>query len=410
MEITMPLFDYTGQLTSGTAFQGTLEADSQEEAAATLGAMGVRATALRPAQRMAYVAPLSLHDLTFFNEQLTAMTEAGLPLDQGLRQLAAEVGSSKLKRLLLDLADDLAAGLSLEQALEKQQQRFPRQYAQVVGAGLKSGDLAGTLYGLTTHLRLKSDVRRSLLELGAYPLLVLFFAFLVSSFVMTSVEPGLRAMANDFIQDAYGPQTSLQPQSPLFTLARVWPVVRMCVLAAFMAGVVLFVVVCLPGLGELREAVLRRLPGFAQIYWSSVQARFAHTSALAAHAGRPMPELIRVSGTASGSPALNRAASRVAERLNVGETLEQAVQPEPLMPPLWLCAAAVAAPRGDLSAALVEVARAYELRARQWVTTLRTVLGPLLFLVVATSIGGLIIAIIVTFQTLLLYITSLTNF
>ena len=105
----MPLFDYTGQLQTGSTFHGTLEAETQQHAEAILADMGVRTTSLRPARRLAYVAPLSLDDFLFFNEQLAAMTKSGIPLQEGLRQLAADVGSRKLKRLLLDLADDLAS-------------------------------------------------------------------------------------------------------------------------------------------------------------------------------------------------------------------------------------------------------------------------------------------------------------
>ena len=149
----MALFDYTGQLRSGELFQGTLEAKSREHADAMLTDMGVRVTALRPAERTAYVAPLSLDDMLLFNEQLAALTKSSVPLEEGLRNLAADVGSRKLKRLLRDLAEALAGGMPLEQAIQLHQARFPAQYAEVVRAGLETGNLAGTLYGVATHLR-----------------------------------------------------------------------------------------------------------------------------------------------------------------------------------------------------------------------------------------------------------------
>ena len=128
----MPLCDYTGQLQSGATFQGTLEAESQQHAHATLADMGVRVRSLRPVKRTSYVAPLSLDDFLFFNEQIAAMTKAGVPLQDGLRQLGADVGSGKLKRVLLELADDLDAGTGLEQALAKLQSRFPQAHPRVL--------------------------------------------------------------------------------------------------------------------------------------------------------------------------------------------------------------------------------------------------------------------------------------
>lgn len=398
----MPLFDYTGQLPSGATFQGALEATGTEEAEATLARLGVRVTTLRPAQRTAYVAPLSLDEFTFFNEQLAAMTQSRLPLDAGLRQLAADVGSRKLKRLLLDLAGDLAAGTPLEDALQRQQRRFPPQYPAVVEAGLRTGDVAGTLYGLTTHLRLKSHMRRTLLELALYPLFVLVLTFLITAFIMRAVVPALASVVFDLAAEM-GPRASSVQQTGalVFWLANVWPTVEIIFGALLVLLIVGLVLVCLPGSHRVREFLLRRVPGFAQVYWSSVVARFAHTSALAAFSGTPLPELIAASGAASGSPSLAKATQRVADRLVRGESLVVAAADERDVPALWTCAVTVAAPRGDLPAALTELARAYELRAQHWVSTIRALLGPLLFLIVAAGVGGVVVSLLAGVNLLL---------
>ena len=48
----MGLFEYTGQLESGAAFEGTLEAPSVADAQQQLADMRVRVLALRPAKRL----------------------------------------------------------------------------------------------------------------------------------------------------------------------------------------------------------------------------------------------------------------------------------------------------------------------------------------------------------------------
>ncbi|MFN0135346.1 MAG: type II secretion system F family protein, partial [Phycisphaerae bacterium] len=158
----MPLFDYSGQLQSGQNFQGTLEADSQHHADAVLTDMGVRVLTLRPAKRFGYVAPLSLDDFRYMNDQIATITSAGVPLEPGLRAMASETGSRRLKATLTELADSLAAGVSLDDALRRQESRFPASYAGTIAAGIRSGDLGGTLYAVSSHLRLKGEVRRAM--------------------------------------------------------------------------------------------------------------------------------------------------------------------------------------------------------------------------------------------------------
>ena len=394
----MALFDYAGQLQSGAMFQGTLEADSQEHAAEMLADMEVRVTSLRPTERTAYVAQLSLDELQFFNEQLAAMAKSSVPLQEGLRHLAADVGSRKLKRLLLDLSADLATGTPLEQAIEKQQRRFPTKYADVVKAGLRTGDLGGTLYGLATHLRLKSHFRRVMLELAVYPLAVLLASLLILAFFMRFVMPELVAIAHDLEHD-WGVQ---MPAVLEFTCAvvRGWPTIELVMLLIPVAAVVLFLSLWASG-GTVRERFLRSIPGFAHVYWSSALARFTHTSALAAYSATPLSELISASGAASGSPALGGASRRVAERLTQGQSLEDAAAPEPDVPPLWTCVVATTAARGEMPAALEELARAYESRAEQRVGALRIIMGPLLLLSVGVVVGCIVAMVFGVVGTLL---------
>jgi type IV pilus assembly protein PilC len=387
----VPLFDYTGQIQLGATFEGTIEAESRDAAAAALDRMGVRTTSLRGAARAPYVAPLALDDVLLFNEQLASMAKSGVPLEKGLRELAADVGSRKLKRLLLDIAHDLSAGVPVAQAVDNQRRRLPPDYANVVKAGVRTGDLGGTLYGLAAHLQLKTHFRRVLIELAAYPAVVLVLAFVILSFFMSVVAPRLVETIEELRQE----MGSVRLLSVEFIegLTAVWPTVQRAGLIMLAAAIAIVLVLSARWARSLRERVLRRLPGFANVYWSGVMARFTHTSALAAYTGTPLPELVAASGAASGSPALARATHRVAGRLEAGQTLEAAVSPEADVPAVWRYVVETAEQRGGLAAALQELARTYELRAQQWISTLRIVLGPLLLLVLAVALGAVVVSI-----------------
>lgn len=407
----MPLFDYSGQVSSGALLQGTLEADDADAARATLERLGVRVATIQNTNRAAFVAPLSLAEFTFFNEQLAAMTRAGLPLEEGLRQLAADAGSRKLKRLALDLSHDLAAGLSLPQALERQARRFPTDYAGVVRAGLQTGDLSGVLYGLAAHLRMKCSFRRALLEVVTYPLVVLTLALVVTSFLMRNVVPLLGELLTEMRRNVDLPPTAWETGAPsILAVAAAWPAIEVVLVILLLALVVIGAVALWPGSKEMRERIVRRLPGVAQVYWSSVLARFAHASALGAFVGTPLPDLVRASGLASGSPRLARSAERVAERLMQGDALSAAAAHGPAVPALWTCAIETAGPRGDLAPVLSELARTYELRAQQSVNMLRATLGPALFVVMAVMIGGLIVGLLSAIASIIRSMVALTAF
>ncbi len=402
----MPLFDYIGQLRTGESFQGTLEAASHEAAEGTLAGMGVRVTSLRPAQRLAYVAPLSLEDCAFFNEQVAAMAKAGVPLEQGLRQLAADVASRKLKRLLLDVADDLSRGGTLDEVVRRHRGRFPGGYAGVVQAGLETGTLGGTLHALAADLRLRGQVRRALVETAAYPLTVLAFALVIVSVLMRVVVPGIEEAYRDMLdigqsfssRVSSGRATSSGAPGALFALAHAWPMIEAIAGAVLATLILVFTLAAFPRMQDFRERLFGIIPGLSQIQWSGALARFAHVAALSAQRGLPLTQLVRAAGDASGSIGLSRAGRRISEKLEEGELLDQAVANETRIPALWTCVVNVSGPRGELSSALADLARIYETRAQQWISAVRALLAPLLLFVVGGTLAGIMIAILMTLE------------
>jgi len=209
--------------------------------------------------------------------------------------------------------------------------------------------------------------------------------------------------------ESWNVATRIEP-SMLFTIAQVWPTVELVCGLLLLLLILLAGLIVLPGRRVVREGVLRCIPGVAQVYWSSVVARYAHTTALAAYTGTPLPDLVAAGGAASGSPALAATTRRVADRLVQGEALERAVAGERDMPALWTCAVQVAGPRGDLPGALAELARTYELRAQQHVNVVRTVLGPMLFLLMAVSVGALVVSLLSAVGTFIRTMLVLTSF
>lgn len=397
----MPLFDYTGQLQSGSAFQGTLEADSNEHAHAILIDMGVRVTWLHPAKRLGFVTPLSLDEVTLFNDHLASLTQASTPLEPSLRALAADVGSRRLKRVLIELADRLAGGESLDTATKALAHRFPPGYAGVMEAGVRSGNVGGTLAALAAHLRLKGEVRRAMIELATYPLFVLLLALGIVAFAMRVVVPAFGAMLRDF-----GFVRPPAMTAALLWAAGVWPTVEFAFLVAVLLIVGLVVLLRLPPMRGTRAAILRRLPGVGGIYGASVLARFSYTAALAALSGRTLPEILHAAGAAGGDPETEAASRRVAERVVSGQPLTIAAAGEKYIPPLWVTVATASGPRGDLPSALRELAQAYEARAQHRARTVRILLGPILLIVVGAILGVVILGILLPMLQLIQSLTA----
>lgn len=382
----MPEFEYVGQLESGAAFQGTIEAVSHSEAAAQLVHMGVQTLSLRPVVRQVGSGKISLDDFQFLNEQIAAIARSGIPLEEGLRSAADNVATGRLRRLIVDLCDDLARGTPLPAAVAAIEKRLPTRYAPLIAAGMRTGDLGGALYGMTSYLRLRAAGSQAIVSLAAYPLMILIIGVAVMSLLMRAVVPQIQALLTELGSDGLM-RSAGRPVPPLsdaiFSTAAIWPTVEL-VLWLLIGALVLLVLSSFTPFGaRFREALARITPGISRVHRYSALARFAHTGALAAHASAPLAELVAAGGLASGASRLAAATERVAARLTEGRSLDEATRDEREIPRLWTCVVSTTAPRGELAAGLSELARLYEQRAEHWVRLLRVLLGPVLILLVS---------------------------
>lgn len=185
----MALYEYAGQLTTGAAITGELEASSPDDARHALAATNVHIIQLAATPAMRSVRPLSHDDVLFFNEQLASLAQSGIALDVGLRLLAKDLRRGRLKTVTEHLAKELERGVTLEAALAAQRGQFPPLYADVLKAGSQSGQLGETLLNLSSHLKLMDAGRMLFWEAMVYPLVVLALGFCVMSFFMWVIVP-----------------------------------------------------------------------------------------------------------------------------------------------------------------------------------------------------------------------------
>ncbi len=131
----MATFEYHALTDSGRLMLGTLEASCNEQAGDMLREMNLSVNSLTAVKEPKIRSAIGRSEFIMFNQQLASLTKAGIPLEKGLRELADDVKSSKMKKLILEVADDLDGGIAVETAFEKRKKRFPALYGRIINAG-----------------------------------------------------------------------------------------------------------------------------------------------------------------------------------------------------------------------------------------------------------------------------------
>jgi len=383
----MECFDYTAQCESGAAISGTLEVSDGEAAIKQLHSMGLRNIDLQRSTRAPSTRPLAADDFIFFNEQLASLSESGICLDVGLRQLGRDIRSPRLRAVIEAVATDLEHGQSLDDALEKHAGQMPGLYAHVVRAGLRSGHLPAVLLNLSHHLRLVSETRRMIAEALTYPIVVLVLACGVMAAVFAMVIPQFEGIFTE-----WGVMLPALTQG-IVDLADAMPWILIIIVAVVVVGgVVLLSLGTTAGGRWTRERLVLAMPVVGPMIGDSLRARFLRAMAFAVDSGLPLPEALRLSAGASMSPGLMREADRIADKVEAGADLYDVSQRGKLIPAMFGYLVRV---RGDTDAlrhALIQLSKSYESRAVHAQSVLRGVIAPVAIVLVGIAIGVMILA------------------
>jgi len=157
-------------------------------------ALHKQANALNSNQR---IAAVNSQQICEFTRQLATLVGAGVPLLQALDTIQQGIQSQAIGPVVQQLRRQIAAGLSLELALQKSGV-FDNLYCQMVAAGELAGNLDDMLNRLATHTDRQQQLHRKVRMALVYPMTVLLIAALVITVILIWVVPVFQSIFASF--------------------------------------------------------------------------------------------------------------------------------------------------------------------------------------------------------------------
>ncbi len=398
----MAIFRYDALTSAGRLMKGTIEAGSPDEASGQLAGMGLLVNTLEKASRDQPRTAIGRNEFLLFNQQLASITKAGIPLERGLRELAQDVSSVAMRRLVEDIAADLEAGVPLEEAFQKREKHFPPLYGRILKAGVETGRLSEMLTSLNRHLELAGQTRRIIFEATSYPAVIFVLGAIIITGVFRFVIPQFRAVIEEMVAGRLNSITAT-----IFSIAD--NIIPFWIGVAILVGILVAVLVSLsssPAGRRARERLFLNLPVVGRLYHSSILSRMAEAMALLVGAGCDIPEALRLGAVTSGSETLALESDLVAQQIERGANVLEAGQGARMLPRLFLYSVQLGAQRNELQDNLYSLGEMYADQARVGQSRLQTFLLPLMII----TIGGIIAcAILGVFLPMIQVISSLSS-
>jgi type II secretory pathway component PulF len=397
----MATFQYNALTAAGRLMKGTIEAGSPAEATETLKQMELNVSVLEKAKPEQPRTPVGRNEFLLFNQQLASITKAGVPLERGLRELSRDVASPAMRRLIASVADDLEAGVPIEEAFGKREKQFPPLYGRILKAGVETGRLSEMLTSLNRHLELAGHTRRIIFEAISYPAVILALGAIIITGIFRFVIPQFRPVLQEMVGGKLNPITAS-------VLAMADHIVPLWIGAGILIAVVvvtLMLVSTTPSGRRLRETFLLRVPVIGRLYHNSVLSRMAEAMAVLIGAGCDIPEALRLGAVSSGSEKLMLDSEIVAGQVEQGANILEAGRGARILPRLFLYSIQLGAQRNELQDNLYSLGEMHADQARVGQSHLQIILLPLLLIV----IGGVVaMAILAMFLPMIQVVSSLS--
>ena len=137
---------------------------------------------------------IKTRELIIFTRQLSAMIDAGVSILKGITIIQNSTKDPKIKKIYLNLAQEIQKGNSLSVAMRKQNGAFPEILINMVVAGEMGGTLERSLLLMSAHFEKEQKLKNKIKGASTYPIILAVIAVAVVILLMTFVLPTITSM------------------------------------------------------------------------------------------------------------------------------------------------------------------------------------------------------------------------
>lgn len=128
-------------------------------------------------------------ELTFFLTQLSTYIKAGIPLTDAVVILGKQAKKKPDKNLYRRIVYELNKGLNFSQALERQGDVFPKLLINMLKTSELTGNLTENLDDMASYYKTSDENRKQIISAMTYPSVVLVVSIAILTFIMIYVVP-----------------------------------------------------------------------------------------------------------------------------------------------------------------------------------------------------------------------------
>jgi type IV pilus assembly protein PilC len=326
-------------------------------------------------------------DFLILNQQFNTLVKAGLPILRALDLLADRAASQKLRPVLSQLRDRVREGKSLSEAVAEAG-IFSKVYSTAILAGEKSGNLSGVLDYYIAYQRVSTGVKKKIVATLVYPTILIAVSIIILTYIVTVVIPKFAMLYRDLNVDLPGPTQLLIAVTVDYRYLLLGGVA-----ALFLAALGAYLWSRTENGGAVLDRWKFRLPVIGDTLLKFQVAQFSRTLATLLAGGTPLVAGLQTASDALASKLVRGTVLQATQMVREGESLHSALAASRVMPDLALDMIEVGESSGALAPMLTSVAEFYEEEVGLRLSTLVSVIEPVLLIFMGIFVASILISL-----------------
>ena len=391
----MATFAYVVVDQTGREVKGRMPADSRDAAEAKLRDDGYHVVELQVTadrglgERLASLRKVKLRELVIFSRQFATMINAGMNLMKCLDVLRGQTRDERLKKIIDQARNDIAAGQSLTEALSKHPRVFSPLYVNMIKAAEAGGILDVILNRLASYLEKEMEVMGKIKSAMVYPIIVFFFAILMTLILVFFILPKFKQIFDD-VGVALPLSTRLLLDSSYYAV-HYW-YVPPAVIAGTIIGYRLYTK---SETGRYHvDALKLRLPIFGDLIRKMSISRFARTFSTLVGSGVATPTALDIVAATTGNAVVEKAVMDAKQNIMHGDKLSSPLMLSGAFPDMVTQMISVGEETGRLDEMLLKVSDFYDEEVDQVIKGLTSIIEPVLIVGLGLLVGFVAVSVI----------------
>ncbi|MCG2721355.1 MAG: type II secretion system F family protein [Thermodesulfovibrionales bacterium] len=385
----MAYFNYRAIDEDSRIIKGKIEASDEDDLEQILHSKGLILLESAKGTFIFHRKPkLSEKELVDFTYLLNLILTSGVPLMNGLSDMATQSANRRIATATSFLKSKLETGKSISDSMLEYPELFPPFYTSMVRAGEVSGNLEQVLNDIMAYLewqiKLKKDVKSAL----AYPAIVLTAVASLIAILFIFVMPKFMKILTDLKVSLPLPTKILVFVVGVFK--SYWPLI---ILGIILIPILYRIAYHTTTGRRMIDRSILELPLIGDLVRKLNHSRYFRTFATLFRSGLNMNEILRVSSDVVKNTVIADSFNRVTNAVLGGEQFSRALKNSGDFAPLLVNMVEIGEKTGTLDNTIVRISNIYDREIPETMKKIFTIIEPIMLVL----LGGLVLLTVASF-------------